>query len=105
MFLTGIMAVTPEYGWYGAGFAVFKGGKLSPEHTPPLDNQEALNEWLQGFGHAHADYPSMESMELMLEGDFYPAPGDAFEDHLLSVAAPVYVAAIEQGLIEEPKGG
>jgi len=39
-----------EFGWFGAGWAVFKGGTDDPDFYPPIDNSEALRHWLAGFG-------------------------------------------------------
>ena len=73
----------PEFGWYGAGFACFKGDELTDLLMPPLDDDTALFEWLCGFAHAHADYPDDEAMEGILKGDF--TRGESFDDALFRI--------------------
>ncbi len=43
-------------GWYGAGFASLKSGRVPDGWLPPFDDEAAVQEWLDGFCHAHADY-------------------------------------------------
>lgn len=90
----------PEYGWFGAGFATLKGNELVPEHIPPLEDKKAVEEWLKGFGMAHADYPSEAMMAYDLGEGPFPEE-DSFENELFRVAAIVFLAAQEFGLIEK----
>jgi hypothetical protein len=45
-----------EFGWFGAGWSVFKGPRIAG-YSPPLNDSEAQREWLGGFGAAYAEYP------------------------------------------------
>jgi hypothetical protein len=58
-----------DFGWYGAGWAVFKGGTADPDYYPPLADIEAQQEWLDGFSAAWADYPDEQAMHSILYGD------------------------------------
>ncbi len=88
-----------EYGWYGAGWASFKGDKVAEIHMPP-DESDALKEWLDGFLAAHADYPDDEAMESIMNGD--GTGGEPAESDLLRIAPDVYVMVSERKeLIDE----
>ncbi|MEZ4527696.1 MAG: hypothetical protein R2941_17395 [Desulfobacterales bacterium] len=79
----------PEFGWYGAGFAVGKGEYIPPGFVPPLDDSKAWQEFLAGFAHAHADYPDDEAQAGILEGDF--TKGEPFDSMLLRILKfPLY---------------
>jgi predicted RNase H-like HicB family nuclease len=39
-----------EFGWFGAGYAVAKGGTAPDDYYPPLNDMQAQREWLGGFG-------------------------------------------------------
>ncbi|SDX54729.1 hypothetical protein [Thiocapsa roseopersicina] len=39
-----------EIGWFGAGYAVAKGGTAPDDYYPPLNDLDAQREWLGGFG-------------------------------------------------------
>lgn len=73
----------PDFGWYGAGYACMKGEKLTDILTPPLDDDKGLFEWLDGFAAAHGDYPDVEAMAGILEGDF--SKGESFDDALFRI--------------------
>jgi len=73
----------PEFGWYGAGFSVFKGEELIPEWIPPYDDEKAWFEFLDGGAHAHADYPDEEAMAGILEGNF--TQGESFDNMVFRV--------------------
>jgi hypothetical protein len=62
----GLPGKIKDFGWYGAGWAVFKGGTDDPDFYPPIDDIEAQQEWLDGFTAACADYPDGETMEQAL---------------------------------------
>ena len=57
------------FGWFGAGWAVFKGGVTDPDFFPPLDDIEAQREWLGGFGAAWVECPDDEAVDSILDGD------------------------------------
>lgn len=78
----------PRYGWYGAGWNARRGGRLVRQLTPPLDDPQCLQEFLEGFYHAHQDYC-----------EDCPSQGFPFDAELLRVAALVYVAAHELDLL------
>ena len=46
-----------DFGWFGAGYAVAKGGTDDPDFYPPLNDMEAQREWLGGFGAGWAECP------------------------------------------------
>jgi hypothetical protein len=83
----------PEFGWYGAGWASFKSDRISQGFMPPVTDKEAVKEWLEGFGAAHADCPDEEAIEGILQGDF--SRGESFEDALLRIAPEMYVELVE----------
>lgn len=58
-----------DFGWFGAGYAVFKGGTQDPDFYPPLNDMEAQRQWLGGFGAAWAECPDEEAIESILYGD------------------------------------
>jgi hypothetical protein len=58
-----------DFGWYGAGWAVFKGGTADPDYYPPLADIEAQQEWLDGFSAAWADCLDDQAVESILHGD------------------------------------
>lgn len=58
-----------DFAWYGAGWAVFKGGVTDPDFYPPLNDMEAQREWLGGFGAAWVDYPDDAAIDSILAGD------------------------------------
>jgi hypothetical protein len=58
-----------EFGWFGAGWAVFKGGTDDDDYYPPLNDMEAQREWLGGFGAAWVECPDVEAMDSILNGD------------------------------------
>ena len=58
-----------EFGWFGAGWAVFKGGTKDTDYYPPLNDMEAQRAWLGGFGAAYAEYPDDEAIRSTLHGD------------------------------------
>ena len=58
-----------EFGWFGAGWAVCKGGTDDPDVYPPIDDCEALYHWLAGFGTTWVECPEGEAMESILNGD------------------------------------
>ena len=57
-----------DFGWFGAGWAVFK-GTTDPDFFPPLNDMEAQREWLGGFGAAWVEYPDEEAITSILHGD------------------------------------
>jgi hypothetical protein len=80
----------PNFGWYGAGFAVGKGEDIPPGFVPPVDDVRAWDEFLAGFAHAHADYPDEEAVIGILEGDF--SKGEPLDSMLLRVLKyPLYM--------------
>jgi len=70
-----------EFGWFGAGWAVFKGGTDDPDFYPPIDDCEALRDWLAGFGAAWVECPDGESVESILNGD--GMAGESVEEALV----------------------
>jgi len=82
-------------GWYGAGFASLKSGRVPDGWLPPFDDEAAVQEWLDGFCHAHADYFDC-AMAGPLEGD--PA-GENCEDVLLRIAPELYVVLAEKRMV------
>lgn len=49
------MGTKPDlYGWYGCGFACYKGNEL--HEYPHFDDKDGWFEFLDGYGHAYADY-------------------------------------------------
>ena len=58
-----------EFGWFGAGWAVSKGGTDDPDFYPPIDDREALRHWLAGFGAAWVECPEGEAVESILNGN------------------------------------
>ncbi len=57
-----------DFGWFGAGWAVYKGTK-DQDFFPPLGDMEAQREWLGGFGAAWVEYPDEVAMKSILHGD------------------------------------
>ena len=93
------MNTEPEFGWYGAGFSIFKGENLIPEWMPPYSDEPAWFEFLDGAAHAHADYPDDEAMEGILEGDF--TRGESFDDLLFRILKfEIYDRLETSGLLE-----
>jgi hypothetical protein len=45
----------PKFGWFGAGWASYK-GRICSDFLPPLNNLEAQHEWLNGFCMADTEY-------------------------------------------------
>jgi hypothetical protein len=41
-----------EFGWFGAGYAVFGTATDDRDFYPPLDDDDAPRQWLAGFGAA-----------------------------------------------------
>lgn len=58
-----------EFGWFGAGWAVFKGGTDDDDFYPPLNDMEAQREWLGGFGAAWVECPDDDAIKSILHGD------------------------------------
>jgi hypothetical protein len=58
-----------EIGWFGAGYAVAKGGTAPDDYYPPLNDLEAQREWLGGFGAGWGECPDEEAIESILFGD------------------------------------
>jgi hypothetical protein len=58
-----------EFGWFGAGYAVAKGGTAPDDYYPPLNDLEAQREWLGGFGAGWVECPDEEAIESILFGD------------------------------------
>jgi hypothetical protein len=58
-----------DFGWFGAGYAVAKGGTDDDDFYPPLNDMEAQREWLGGFGAGWAECPDIEATESILYGD------------------------------------
>lgn len=58
-----------DFGWFGAGYAVFKGGTQDPDFYPPLNDMEAQRQWLGGFGAAWVECPDAEAIDSILHGD------------------------------------
>jgi hypothetical protein len=52
-----------EFGWFGAGYAVAKGGTAPDDYYPPLNDLEAQREWLGGFGAGWVECPDEEAIE------------------------------------------
>lgn len=44
-------------GYFGKGWASFKGGKVPEGWLPPENDTTAVNEWVDGFLSADAEYP------------------------------------------------
>jgi len=57
------------FGWYGAGWAVFKGGTDDDDFYPPRADLAAQQEWLDGFGAAWVEYPDEAAIASILFGD------------------------------------
>jgi hypothetical protein len=75
-----------SFGWFGAGWAVFKGGTKDPDFYPPLNDMEAQREWLGGFGAAFAETPDEEAIEaLLVYGD--PCGGKPVTEYLYEALA------------------
>jgi hypothetical protein len=72
-----------DFGWFGAGWAVFKGGTADPDFYPPLDDTDAQREWLAGFGAAWVECPDDEAVESILNGD--GMGGESVEEALVRV--------------------
>ena len=90
------MPAIPDFGWYGAGWAAFKSGKIPDPQSqwmPDFTDGAGWLQWLDGFGAAHADYPDEEAIEGMLEGDF--SRGETFEAALERVAGPEVFGRIQ----------
>jgi hypothetical protein len=51
-----------DFGWFGAGWALFKGGTDDPDYYPPLNDMEAQRQWLGGFGAAWVECPDGDGM-------------------------------------------
>jgi len=73
----------PGFGWYGAGYACMKGEEVTDMLMPPLDDEQGLFRWLDGFAAAHADYPDDEAIDSMLFGD--GMGGESFDDALFRI--------------------
>ncbi|MCP4993508.1 MAG: hypothetical protein GY934_06955 [Gammaproteobacteria bacterium] len=58
-----------DFGWFGAGWAVYKGDVKDIDFFPPLGDIQAQREWLGGFGAAWAEYPDEVAMKSILDGD------------------------------------
>jgi len=58
-----------DFGWYGAGWAAYKGDVMDPDFYPPLSDIEAQQEWLDGFEAAWSDCLDEEAVESILHGD------------------------------------
>jgi hypothetical protein len=93
------MATKPDYGWYGAGWASFKGAEVADIHMPPLDSVDALTAWLEGFFAAFAEYPDAEAMAGILEGDY--TKGESPEDALFSIAPEIYAVIADMTTIKD----
>ena len=70
-----------DFGWFGAGWAVFKGGVADPDFYPPINDMEAQREWLGGFGAAWVECPDIDAIESTLHGD---GMGGESLDHALA---------------------
>ena len=77
------MNTKPDFGWYGAGFSIFKGENLIPAWIPPYTDEPAWFEFLNGAACVHADYPDNEAAAGMLEGDF--TRGESFDNFLFRI--------------------
>ena len=51
-----------DFGWFGAGWAVYKGNVEDPDFFPPLNDMEAQRDWLGGFGSAWTEYPDAAAL-------------------------------------------
>lgn len=58
-----------DFGWFGAGYAVAKGGTDDDDFYPPLNDMEAQREWLGGFGAGWAECPDDAALGSILDGD------------------------------------
>lgn len=87
----------PVYGWFGAGWASEKTGEVTENHNP--NNEEALSEWLNGFLSAYADYPDVEAIQGIIEGDF--SRGEQAEDALLRIAPKIYISVSENPKLKQ----
>ncbi len=58
-----------DFGWYGAGWAVYKGGTADLDFYPPPDDIEAQQEWIDGFVAAWSDCLDDEAIDSILHGD------------------------------------
>jgi hypothetical protein len=58
-----------DFGWFGAAWAVFKGGTKDSDFYPSLNDMEAQRQWLGGFGAAWSECPDEEAIESILHGD------------------------------------
>ena len=60
--------LSEDFGWYGCGYAVCKSGGAIPGWIPPVDDPEAWQEFIEGFGAAHADDIDHKEAEAILSG-------------------------------------
>lgn len=62
-------ATITSFGWYGAGWSVFRCETDDQDYYPPLDDLKAQREWLDGFHAAWVEYPDEEGILSILYGD------------------------------------
>ena len=72
--------VPHEFGWFGAGYAVAKGGTAPDDYYPPLNDMEAQHEWLGGFGAGWVECPDEEAIMSILFGD--ASAGESIDEAL-----------------------
>ena len=56
--------------WFGVGWAVFKGSTIPSDFLPPVNDEQAQVEWLDGFQTAWVEYPTYDdntSSPVLLE--------------------------------------
>lgn len=82
-----------KQGWYGAGWASLKSGKVPVGWIPSFNDLEAVKEWLDGFCAAHAECPDDEAIAGILEGDFIC--GELWQDALLRIVPALYAELAE----------
>ena len=51
------MSADTEITMFGRGWASFKGDKIPDGFMPPKDDEAAVQEWIDGFMSAYAEYP------------------------------------------------
>lgn len=84
-------------GWYGAGYAVFKGDRLIPGWTPPVGDSAAWERWISGFALAHADTPDEEVLDAFQRGDFGFEGGEGLDSALFRLLRfPLYEAVKDE---------
>jgi len=72
-----------DFGWFGAGYAVFGTETSDRDFYPPLDDDEAQRQWLAGFGAAWVECPDDSATESILNGDWLG--GESVEEALVRI--------------------